>query len=180
MEYFLIPQMLEHDLVPSPYLPTAKMLEFTLPLQNATAAALHPTQFFSSEAPDLGDQALMLRVRRLPVPDLKTINKLLASCRTKQRRNGDSDDPHQGADMYADCDIPLTVASDHLLSGGSSIADNFAVGENGKNGEIVRSGEAETSDAEEESDAPVVLGQGQRRKIVARRYHWQGPAWDEH
>ncbi|KAJ7906549.1 hypothetical protein B0H13DRAFT_2333397 [Mycena leptocephala] len=46
------------------------------------------------------------------------------------------------------------------------------------NGGIVRSGEAETSDAEEESDAPMVLGWGQRRKIVARRYH--GPAWEKH
>ncbi|KAJ6631903.1 hypothetical protein B0H10DRAFT_2206309 [Mycena sp. CBHHK59/15] len=69
--------------------------------------------------------------------------------------NGDGDDPYQGADVYDDCDIHLAVVSDHLLSGGSSIADNFAVGENGG---TVQSGDAETSDAEEESDAPVVLG----------------------
>ncbi|KAJ6561308.1 hypothetical protein B0H10DRAFT_2041511 [Mycena sp. CBHHK59/15] len=92
--------------------------------------------------------------------------------------NGDDDeDPYPDPDVYDDCDIPLNVVSDHLLSGGSSIAANFAVDENGG---IARSGNAETSDAEaEESDeALVVLGRGQRRKIVARRY--QGPAWEEH
>jgi hypothetical protein len=61
-QYFLIPQTLEHDLVPSPCLPIAKMLEFTLPLQNATATPLRPVHFFSSEAPGSDDQALMLRV----------------------------------------------------------------------------------------------------------------------
>ncbi|KAJ7845010.1 hypothetical protein B0H14DRAFT_2584903 [Mycena olivaceomarginata] len=39
------------------------------------------TQFFSSEGPDFGDQALRLRMRRLPIPDSKTINQLLTSCR---------------------------------------------------------------------------------------------------
>ncbi|KAJ6589766.1 hypothetical protein B0H19DRAFT_1249286 [Mycena capillaripes] len=80
-QYFLIPQTLEHDLVPSPYLPIAKMLDFTLPFQNKTATAPHPTQFFSLEAPDIGDQALMLRVRRLLIPDPKTVDKLLSSSR---------------------------------------------------------------------------------------------------
>ncbi|KAJ6525397.1 hypothetical protein B0H19DRAFT_1084945 [Mycena capillaripes] len=54
-KYFRIPQTLEHNLISSPYLPIAKMLEFTLPLQNATVTTLCPTQFFSSEAPDIGD-----------------------------------------------------------------------------------------------------------------------------
>ncbi|KAJ7936307.1 hypothetical protein B0H13DRAFT_2304026 [Mycena leptocephala] len=153
------------------------MLEFTLPLQNATAAALHPIQFFSSEAPDLGDQALALRSlidRRYN--NLVLLPRMLYHFRgTRQHCNGDGDYPHQGADVHDDGDISLAVVSDHLLSCGSSIADNFAVGENG---EIVRSGEAETSDAEEESDAPIVLGRGRRRKIVATCY--QGPAWEEH
>ncbi|KAJ7315104.1 hypothetical protein DFH08DRAFT_820706 [Mycena albidolilacea] len=76
-------QTLEHysDLVPSPYLPITKMLEFTLLLQNATATPLRPPQFFILEAPDSDDQALVLRVQRLPIPDSKTINKLLASYR---------------------------------------------------------------------------------------------------
>jgi hypothetical protein len=86
-QYFLIPQTLEHNLIPSPYLPIAKLLEFTLPLQNTAATALHPTQFFSSDVPDIGDRALMLR----------------------------SDDPYQGADVYDDCDVPLDVVSSHLF-----------------------------------------------------------------
>ncbi|KAJ6554619.1 hypothetical protein B0H19DRAFT_1071984 [Mycena capillaripes] len=32
----------------------------------------------------------------------------------------------QSTDVYDDCNIPLAVVSDDLLSGGSSIADNFA------------------------------------------------------
>ncbi|KAJ6558715.1 hypothetical protein B0H10DRAFT_1846509 [Mycena sp. CBHHK59/15] len=89
----------------------------------------------------------------------------------------DDDDPYQELDVYDDCDIPLDVVSGHLLSGRASVAANFAVDAQGG---ITRSGQAETSDAEpEESDeALVVLGRGQRRKIVARRY--QGPAWEEH
>ncbi|KAJ6548034.1 hypothetical protein B0H10DRAFT_2243302 [Mycena sp. CBHHK59/15] len=93
---------------------------------------------------------------------------------SKAPDNGDGDDPYQGADVYDDCDIPLAVVSDHLLSGSSSIADNFAVGENCG---TVQWGDAETSDAEEESDAPVVLGRGQHRKIVARCC--EVPAWEE-
>ncbi|KAJ7825886.1 hypothetical protein B0H14DRAFT_3468127 [Mycena olivaceomarginata] len=89
--------------------------------------------------------------------------------------HGDSEDQYQGVDVYDDCDIPLAVVSDHLLSG--SIAPNFTVDAQGG---ITRSGDSEASDAdEEESDVePVVLGRGQHRKIVATRY--QGPAWEEH
>jgi hypothetical protein len=75
-------------------------------------------------------------------------------------------------DVYDDCDIPLDVVSDHLCSSGSGVADNFSVSDDGG---IARSGNAEASDAEDE---PVVLGRGQRKKTVARRY--QGPVWEEH
>jgi hypothetical protein len=37
-QWFMIPQVLEYILLPSPYLPVAQMLEFLLPLQNATPA----------------------------------------------------------------------------------------------------------------------------------------------
>jgi hypothetical protein len=80
-EYFLIPQELEADLIPSPYLCIAELLAFPFPLQNAASVALQPAQFFSSIAPDIGDSELMLRVRRLPIPDSKTIHKLIASSR---------------------------------------------------------------------------------------------------
>ncbi|KAJ6615316.1 hypothetical protein B0H10DRAFT_2041596 [Mycena sp. CBHHK59/15] len=80
-EFFSIPQVLEHELLPSLYLPIAKMLEFTLPLQNATITAPQPAQYFSKAAPDITDEALMLRVRRLPLPDSKTVHKLLACSR---------------------------------------------------------------------------------------------------
>jgi hypothetical protein len=80
-DFFAIPQALEHELLPSPYLPIAQMLEFTLLIQNATTTASQPAQYFSMEAPDITDQALMLRARRLPIPDGKAINKLLACSR---------------------------------------------------------------------------------------------------
>ncbi|KAJ6548589.1 hypothetical protein B0H19DRAFT_1299413 [Mycena capillaripes] len=84
----------------------------------------------------------------------------------------DGDDPYPDADVYDDCNIHLEVISEHLWPGGAGVTDNFAVSDDGG---ITRSGNAEASDAEEE---PVVLGRGQRRKIVAHRY--QGPIWEEH
>ncbi|KAJ7800120.1 hypothetical protein B0H14DRAFT_3786413 [Mycena olivaceomarginata] len=78
-EYFLIPQELEADLIPLPYLCIAELLAFPFPLQNAASIALQPAQFFSPIAPDIGDSEMMLRVRRLPIPDSKTIHKLIAS-----------------------------------------------------------------------------------------------------
>jgi hypothetical protein len=80
-EYFLIPQELEADLIPSPYLCIAELLAFPFPLQNAAGIALQPAQSFSPIALDIGDSELMLRVRRLPIPDSKTIHKLIASSR---------------------------------------------------------------------------------------------------
>ncbi|KAJ7806743.1 hypothetical protein B0H14DRAFT_3483834 [Mycena olivaceomarginata] len=81
-QWFLIPQELEHNLLPSPYLPIAQMLESPLPLQNAAPVTTNqPLQFFSPDVPDISDEALVLHVRRLQIPDTKTINKLLASSR---------------------------------------------------------------------------------------------------
>ncbi|KAJ6555783.1 hypothetical protein B0H19DRAFT_1070953 [Mycena capillaripes] len=48
---------------------------------NGFDLTLHSTLLFSSKVPDIGDQALMLRVRRLPVPDPKTVNRLLSASR---------------------------------------------------------------------------------------------------
>ncbi|KAJ7820813.1 hypothetical protein B0H14DRAFT_2599677 [Mycena olivaceomarginata] len=72
---------LEADLIPSPYLCIAELLAFPFPLENAASIALQPAQFFSPIAPDIGDSELMLRVRHLPIPDSKTIHKLIASSR---------------------------------------------------------------------------------------------------
>ncbi|KAJ7903022.1 hypothetical protein B0H13DRAFT_2335376 [Mycena leptocephala] len=62
-QWFLIPQELEHNLLPSPYLPIEQMLEFPLPLQNAAPVTTDhwPAQFFSANVPDISDEALMLR-----------------------------------------------------------------------------------------------------------------------
>jgi hypothetical protein len=79
-QWFLIPQVLEHDILPSPFLPIAKFLEFPLPLESTIAAPL-PAQYFSTSPPDITDEALILRVRRLPIPDKKTVDKLLANSR---------------------------------------------------------------------------------------------------
>ncbi|KAF7366573.1 DDE superfamily endonuclease [Mycena sanguinolenta] len=82
-------------------------------------------------------------------------------------------------EVYDDCDIPLDVVSDHLLSGHSAVTKNFAIADDGG---ISRSGNAEASDAEDNEESvdavPLVLGRGQRKKIPARRY--LGPIWEEH
>jgi hypothetical protein len=80
-EFFVIPQAHELELLPSRYLPIAKLSEFPLPLQNGTVTAAQPAQYFSTVAPEIDDAALMLCIWRLPIPDQKTINKLLACSR---------------------------------------------------------------------------------------------------
>jgi hypothetical protein len=74
-EAFSMPHHME-DLLPSSYLPIAQMLEFGLPLQNTSPSAPLPAQYFSSTPPDITGEALWLRVRRLPIPDTKTVHKL--------------------------------------------------------------------------------------------------------
>ncbi|KAJ7818718.1 hypothetical protein B0H14DRAFT_3739670 [Mycena olivaceomarginata] len=53
VEYFTIPQELEFELLPSPHLSIAKMLDFPLPLQNNIITATQPAQFFSINRPDI-------------------------------------------------------------------------------------------------------------------------------
>jgi hypothetical protein len=108
--------------------------------------------------------------------ELRTVNPTLHAALTQEQSaddGDDGDDPYPDVDVYDDCDIPLDVVSSHLSLGGSGVAENFSIGEDGG---IARSGNAEASDAEEEE--PVILGRGQRKKTVARRY--QGPVWEEH
>ena len=81
-EYFLIPQELEHALLPSPYLSMAKMMEFPLPLQSTAITGFQPAQFFSKDA-DITDSDLLVRARRLAIPDAKTIYKLLECSRRR-------------------------------------------------------------------------------------------------
>ncbi|KAJ7843927.1 hypothetical protein B0H14DRAFT_2585508 [Mycena olivaceomarginata] len=52
-ESFTIPQELEFELLPSPHLSMAKMLDFPLPLQNNIITATQPAQFFSINRPDV-------------------------------------------------------------------------------------------------------------------------------
>ncbi|KAJ7787318.1 hypothetical protein B0H14DRAFT_3505715 [Mycena olivaceomarginata] len=80
-KYFTIPKELEFELLPSPHLSIAKMLDFPLPLQNNIITATQPTQFFSINRPDITDKDLMIRARRLPIPDSKTVHKLAACSR---------------------------------------------------------------------------------------------------
>ncbi|KAJ7843624.1 hypothetical protein B0H14DRAFT_3456015 [Mycena olivaceomarginata] len=77
---FSIPQHME-DLLPSPYLPIAQMLDFGLPLQNTSPSAQLPAQYFSTTPPDITGEALRLRIRHLPIPDTKTVRKLLVTSR---------------------------------------------------------------------------------------------------
>ncbi|KAJ7817683.1 hypothetical protein B0H14DRAFT_2267149, partial [Mycena olivaceomarginata] len=77
-----LPQELEFELLPSPHLSIAKMLDFPLPLQNNLATATQPAQFFSINPPDIiTDKDLLIRIRRLPIPDSKTVHKLAACSR---------------------------------------------------------------------------------------------------
>ncbi|KAJ6449834.1 hypothetical protein C8R47DRAFT_336958 [Mycena vitilis] len=81
-DVFRIPQEVEHELLPSPYLPIAQFTEFRLPLQNAAATSHLPSEYFSSTAPDaISDQAFLLRARLLSIPDAKTIHRLVACSR---------------------------------------------------------------------------------------------------
>ena len=90
-----------------------------------------------------------------------------------------AEEAYTNREVYDDSDVPLDVVSDHLLSGGSAVATNFAVAEDGG---ISRSGSAEASEDEDEDEGedgePPVLGRGQRKRIPVRRY--QGPVWEEH
>ncbi|KAJ6455448.1 hypothetical protein C8R45DRAFT_1188150 [Mycena sanguinolenta] len=82
--YFLIPQELEYDLLPSPHLSIATMLEFPLPLQSTRAiTGFQPAKFFNKNPPDINDRDLRIRLPRLPIPDAKTIHKLLAGSRQR-------------------------------------------------------------------------------------------------
>ncbi|KAJ6537600.1 hypothetical protein B0H10DRAFT_1971726 [Mycena sp. CBHHK59/15] len=113
------------------------------------------------------------RLRRLP-----DVNSVLHTELTQETAAVPASDveeePFLNLDVYDDCDIPLDVVSGLLLSGGSSIAANFAVNQDGG---LARAGDAEKSDAETDEAAPVVLGRGQRKKIVNTRYEaslWEG------
>ncbi|KAJ6482623.1 hypothetical protein C8R45DRAFT_932226 [Mycena sanguinolenta] len=68
-------------------------------------------------------------------------------------------------EVYDACDVPLDVVANHLLSGGSAVATNFAVA---KDGGISRSGSAEASEDEDEDEG----------EDGAPRY--RGPVWEEH
>ncbi|KAJ7321903.1 hypothetical protein DFH08DRAFT_1030560 [Mycena albidolilacea] len=97
----------------------------------------------------------------------------------------DDKEAFTGSDLYDDCDVPLSVVTDLLRSGGPpAVTTNFNVTEDGG---ITRAGDAELPDAEEEEEEeeeeeqtsePEVCGRDQRQKIAARRY--LGPAWEEH
>ncbi|KAF8172184.1 hypothetical protein K438DRAFT_1981629 [Mycena galopus ATCC 62051] len=75
---FTMPQSFELALMPSEFLPVAKMLEFTVPLESPAKGAWQPAQYFSTNAPDTFDGNTVSRLRRLPIPELKVIKKPLA------------------------------------------------------------------------------------------------------
>ncbi|KAJ6626312.1 hypothetical protein B0H10DRAFT_2211200 [Mycena sp. CBHHK59/15] len=74
---FTIPQQLEYELLPSPFLSIAKMLEFSLPLQASLDGISQPAQYFSMTVPDMDKTAVtVLRLRHLPTPEAK-VNDML-------------------------------------------------------------------------------------------------------
>ncbi|KAJ7150609.1 hypothetical protein C8R46DRAFT_1229543 [Mycena filopes] len=80
-EDFTIPQEFYFDLLPSPMLSIAKMVDFTVPFEAIPNDVAQPLQFFSQAAPDRADKDTILRLRRLPIPQAKIIRKLVAGSR---------------------------------------------------------------------------------------------------
>ncbi|KAJ6632260.1 hypothetical protein B0H10DRAFT_1770791, partial [Mycena sp. CBHHK59/15] len=80
-EVFSISQEIHYDLLPSPMISIAKMLEFTVPLEFVPNGAPQPAQYFSKAAPDILDQNIVNRLRRLPIPEAKVIRKLVERSR---------------------------------------------------------------------------------------------------
>ncbi|KAJ7753269.1 hypothetical protein B0H16DRAFT_1723303 [Mycena metata] len=188
---FAVPQELELVLLPSPSLSIAKMLDFTLPLEHPDSKADPDTVTKAWELCRVGEWNLSQASLTSPAAlaalrELCTTNPTLYDALNQTSTStvivgGEIEEPAFPTNVYDDCDVPLDVVADAVASGGSDIAANFTVGEDGG---VARSRNAEASDAEdEESDLevdsePVALGRGQRKKFVARRY--QGPAWEEH
>ncbi|KAJ7833775.1 hypothetical protein B0H14DRAFT_3710259 [Mycena olivaceomarginata] len=73
-EIFTIPQSIEFELFPSPFLTIEEMLKFDVPLQSLPNNAPQPAQYFSSDS-------VLQRLRHLPIPDAKDIRKLFHSGR---------------------------------------------------------------------------------------------------
>ncbi|KAJ7728640.1 hypothetical protein B0H16DRAFT_1470401 [Mycena metata] len=114
-EYFLIPQELEQNLLPSPYLSIAKMCQFPLPLQNTSPVPTQPAQFFGTSAPDhISDEDLMVRAWPLPIPDSKTVHKL-AVCSRQAWLDGNQSIvySHLGGDVTKGRSLPLSSKSAH-------------------------------------------------------------------
>jgi hypothetical protein len=86
VEYFTIPQELEFELLPSPHLSIAKMLDFPLPLQNNIITATQPAQFFSINRQTSPSQRTS-RLRRM-VDSLRRAmrNCLIQRWRRRRRR----------------------------------------------------------------------------------------------
>ncbi|KAJ7769944.1 hypothetical protein B0H16DRAFT_1516884 [Mycena metata] len=80
-EHFAIPQEFYFDLLPSPMISIAKMVDFTVPLEAIPNGAIQPAQFFSQVAPDRVDKDTIFRLRRLPIPERKIIRKLATASR---------------------------------------------------------------------------------------------------
>ncbi|KAJ7834056.1 hypothetical protein B0H14DRAFT_3462322 [Mycena olivaceomarginata] len=151
-EYFTLPQELEFELLPSPHLSIAKMLEFPLPLQNNLAMAAQPAQFFSINPPNI----------------ITDKNLLIRMCTISEDDSDVAEEAFTESDLYKDCDTPLNVVADLLHScDAPAVVTNFKVTEEGG---ITRSGDAGLPDAE--GAKLEAHGHGLRKKTAAR--HWNG------
>ncbi|KAJ6630032.1 hypothetical protein B0H10DRAFT_1939273 [Mycena sp. CBHHK59/15] len=81
---FVIPQQIHYEILPSPILPLAKMLEFPVPLEASPNNASQPAQYFSMTAPDAMDKNSHLRLWHLPIPAAKIVRKLVECSRQAQ------------------------------------------------------------------------------------------------
>lgn len=78
-DYFVVPPEHADSIFPTKTMPVRQMMDFAVPspVQSVAADAISPASYFSRTTPAPISEALLLRLRRLPIPPPRTIKKLL-------------------------------------------------------------------------------------------------------
>lgn len=75
--YFAIPDTMRECILPAKDLSIQQMIDFTLPNPVLTFTPFGPASFFSRNAPEAISDAMLSRLRRLPIPPISIVKKLL-------------------------------------------------------------------------------------------------------
>lgn len=78
---FSLPQYIEFDLIPSPFISIREMLKFSVPLLSVPNSGPQPAPYFSKDAPDPVDKNTIQRLHNLPIPDEKVVRNLVHASR---------------------------------------------------------------------------------------------------